>query len=341
MAGGYKVAVVGATGAVGNMMIKVLEERDFPVETLTLLASERSKGKKLTYKGQEIEVQVLAEDSFKPIELALFSAGASVSKKFAPIAAKDGCVVVDNSSAFRMDPETPLVVPEVNPDDVEKHKGIIANPNCSTIQMVVALKPIYDKAGIKRIVVSTYQAVSGTGKRAMEELSAQIRAIINSEEVKNDVYPHQIAFNCLPHIGSFLPNGYTEEEMKMVNETRKILGDPDIQVTATTVRVPVYYGHSEAINVETKTKITVEEVRSLLENAPGVRVVDDPSNFVYPMPLDAEGQDDTLVGRLREDISIPNGIDMWVVADNIRKGAATNAVQIAEILHDRDLIRRK
>ncbi|HDM78003.1 MAG TPA: aspartate-semialdehyde dehydrogenase [Deltaproteobacteria bacterium] len=341
MAGGYKVAVVGATGAVGNMMIKVLEERDFPVETLTLLASERSKGKKLVYKGQEIEVQVLAEDSFKPIELALFSAGASVSKKFAPIAAKDGCVVVDNSSAFRMDPETPLVVPEVNPDDVEKHKGIIANPNCSTIQMVVALKPIYDKAGIKRIVVSTYQAVSGTGKRAMEELSAQIRAIINSEEVKNDVYPHQIAFNCLPHIGSFLPNGYTEEEMKMVNETRKILGDPDIQVTATTVRVPVYYGHSEAINVETKTKITVEEVRSLLENAPGVRVVDDPSNFVYPMPLDAEGQDDTLVGRLREDISIPNGIDMWVVADNIRKGAATNAVQIAEILHDRDLIRRK
>ncbi|HEC31871.1 MAG TPA: aspartate-semialdehyde dehydrogenase [Deltaproteobacteria bacterium] len=341
MAGGYKVAVVGATGAVGNMMIKVLEERDFPVETLTLLASERSKGKKLVYKGQEIEVQVLAEDSFKPIELALFSAGASVSKKFAPIAAKDSCVVVDNSSAFRMDPETPLVVPEVNPDDVEKHKGIIANPNCSTIQMVVALKPIYDKAGIKRIVVSTYQAVSGTGKRAMEELSAQIRAIINSEEVKNDVYPHQIAFNCLPHIGSFLPNGYTEEEMKMVNETRKILGDPDIQVTATTVRVPVYYGHSEAINVETKTKITVEEVRSLLENAPGVRVVDDPSNFVYPMPLDAEGQDDTLVGRLREDISIPNGIDMWVVADNIRKGAATNAVQIAEILHDRDLIRRK
>ncbi|RLB07558.1 MAG: aspartate-semialdehyde dehydrogenase, partial [Deltaproteobacteria bacterium] len=307
MAGGYKVAVVGATGAVGNMMIKVLEERDFPVETLTLLASERSKGKKLVYKGQEIEVQVLAEDSFKPIELALFSAGASVSKKFAPIAAKDSCVVVDNSSAFRMDPETPLVVPEVNPDDVEKHKGIIANPNCSTIQMVVALKPIYDKAGIKRIVVSTYQAVSGTGKRAMEELSAQIRAIINSEEVKNDVYPHQIAFNCLPHIGSFLPNGYTEEEMKMVNETRKILGDPDIQVTATTVRVPVYYGHSEAINVETKTKITVEEVRSLLENAPGVRVVDDPSNFVYPMPLDAEGQDDTLVGRLREDISIPNG----------------------------------
>ena len=284
MAGGYKVAVVGATGAVGNMMIKVLEERDFPVETLTLLASERSKGKKLVYKGQEIEVQVLAEDSFKPIELALFSAGASVSKKFAPIAAKDSCVVVDNSSAFRMDPETPLVVPEVNPDDVEKHKGIIANPNCSTIQMVVALKPIYDKAGIKRIVVSTYQAVSGTGKRAMEELSAQIRAIINSEEVKNDVYPHQIAFNCLPHIGSFLPNGYTEEEMKMVNETRKILGDPDIQVTATTVRVPVYYGHSEAINVETKTKITVEEVRSLLENAPGVRVVDDPSNFVYPMP---------------------------------------------------------
>ncbi len=341
MSGGYKVAVVGATGAVGNMMIKVLEERDFPVETLTLLASERSKGKKLTYRGEEIEVQVLDENSFKTIELALFSAGASVSRKFAPIAAKDGCIVVDNSSAFRMDPETPLVVPEVNPDDVEKHKGIIANPNCSTIQMVVALKPIYDRAGIKRIVVSTYQAVSGTGKRAMEELSSQVKAIVNCEEVKSEVYPHQIAFNCLPHIGAFLSNGYTEEEMKMVNETRKIMGDPDIQVSATTVRVPVYYGHSEAINVETKTKISVDEVRALLEKAPGVKVVDDPANFVYPMPIDAEGQDDTLVGRLREDTSIPNGIDMWVVADNIRKGAATNAVQIAEILHSRNLISRK
>ncbi len=341
MGGGYKVAVVGATGAVGNMMIKVLEERDFPVENLTLLASERSRGKKLVYRGQELEVQVLSEDSFKPLELALFSAGASVSRKFAPVAAADGCVVVDNSSAFRMDPETPLVVPEVNPDDVEKHKGIIANPNCSTIQMVVALKPIYDRAGIKRIVVSTYQAVSGTGKRAMEELKSQVKAILNSREVKSEVYPHQIAFNCLPHIGSFLPSGYTEEEMKMVNETRKILGDPDIQVTATTVRVPVYYGHSEAVNVETRTKITAEEVRALLEKAPGVKVVDDPANYLYPMPLDAEGQDETLVGRIREDISVPNGIDMWVVADNIRKGAATNAVQIAEILHARGLIGKK
>lgn len=341
MAVGYKVAVVGATGAVGNMMIKVLEERRFPVETLTLLASERSKGKKLSFRGNEVEVQVLTEDSFKELELALFSAGASVSKKFAPLAARDGCIVVDNSSAFRMDPEVPLVVPEVNPDDVEKHKGIIANPNCSTIQMVVALKPIYDKAGIRRIVVSTYQAVSGTGKRAMAELSAQVRAIVNSENVRSEVYPHQIAFNCLPHIGSFLPNGYTEEEMKMVNETRKILGDPNIQVTATTVRVPVYYGHSEAINIETEHKISAEEVRTLLKNAPGVKVVDDPTNFVYPMPLDAEGQDETLVGRIREDISIPNGIDMWVVADNIRKGAATNAVQIAEILSSRNLIKKK
>ena len=341
MGTGYRVAVVGATGAVGNMMIKVLEERDFPVESLTLLASERSRGRKLSYRGQEIEVQVLSEDSFKPLELALFSAGAKVSRKFAPIAAADGCMVVDNSSAFRMDPDTPLVVPEVNPDDVEKHRGIIANPNCSTIQMVVALKPIYDRAGIKRIVVSTYQAVSGTGKRAMEELSRQVRAIVNSEEVTSEVYPHQIAFNCLPHIGSFLPNGYTEEEMKMLNETRKILGDPEIQVTATTVRVPVYYGHSEAVNVETRTRISADEVRTLLEQAPGVKVVDDPENFLYPMPLDAAGQDSTVVGRIREDISTPNGIDMWVVADNIRKGAATNAVQIAEILHARGLIKRK
>lgn len=341
MKDGYRVAVVGATGAVGNTMIRVLEERDFPVRKLTLLASARSAGMKLQFKGQEIRVEELDENSFKQTELALFSAGASVSKRFAPIAASDSCVVVDNSSAFRMETDIPLVVPEVNPYDVEKHAGIIANPNCSTIQMVVALKPIYDEVGIKRIVVSTYQAVSGTGKRAMEELSEQIRAIVDGKTIENEVYPHQIAFNCLPHIGKFLPNGYTEEEMKMVNETRKILGDSYIQVSATTVRVPVYYGHSETVNIETRKKITAEQVRALLGKAPGIKVLDNPEKFIYPMPLAATGRDETFVGRIRQDTSIENGIDFWVVADNIRKGAATNAVQIAELLNEKKLIKRK
>jgi len=339
MAKAYHVAVVGATGAVGNEMIKILEERDFPVKTLKLLASERSLGKYLDYRGKSIPVEVLQEDSFAGVEIGLFSAGGSISQKFAPIAAQAGCVVIDNTNAFRMEPDIPLVVPEVNPQEIANYRkrGIIANPNCSTIQMVVALKPIYDAAGIVRIVVSTYQAVSGTGKKAIEELAEQTRALLSFGEVVPRVYPHQIAFNCLPHIDVFLENGYTREEMKMVNETKKIMNDPSIAVTATTVRVPVFYGHSEAVNVETKRKITAQEVRELLSRAPGVCVVDDPAHNEYPLAIQAAGRDETFVGRIREDESIPCGINMWVVADNVRKGAALNAIQIAEILVQRYL----
>jgi aspartate-semialdehyde dehydrogenase len=333
-----RVAVVGATGAVGNLMVRVLEERSFPVKELRLLASARSVGKTLSFRGDPIAVQELREDSFKDVELALFSAGASVSRKFAPVAAKSGSVVIDNSSAFRMDPTIPLVVPEVNPRAVIPHPGIIANPNCSTIQMVVALKPIYDAVGIRRIVVTTFQAVSGTGKRAIEELRQQVKDLLNGSEPKKEVYPYQIAFNCLPHIGAFLENGFTEEEMKMVDETRKIFEDPNIAVCATTVRVPVYFGHSESVNIETRSPITAEKARELLSYAPGVRLVDDPATLRYPLPLDAEGQDETFVGRIRTDPSVENGLAMWVVADNIRKGAATNAVQIAELLLDWNLV---
>jgi aspartate-semialdehyde dehydrogenase len=330
----WNVAVVGATGAVGNEMIKILEERDFPVAELSLLASERSAGKVLKYKKKNLAVQVLGEDSFKGVHIGLFSAGGSVSERFAPIAAKAGCVVIDNTSAFRMVPEIPLVVPEVNPDAIKMYtnRGIIANPNCSTIQMVVALKPIHDAARIKRIVVSTYQAVSGTGKRAIQELYDQTKAILNGEEPVVEVYPHRIAFNCLPQIDVFLQNGYTKEEMKMVNETKKILSDPSIGVTATTVRVPVFYGHSESVNIETEHKITAEEVKRLLSEAPGVTVIDDPASRQYPLAIDAAGKDNTFVGRIREDESVANGINLWIVADNLRKGAALNAVQIAEML---------
>ncbi|WP_408997970.1 aspartate-semialdehyde dehydrogenase [Syntrophus buswellii] len=330
----YNVAVVGATGAVGNEMIRVLEERDFPVRELTLLASERSLGVEIDFRGKPIPVKVLDENSFKGIEIGLFSAGGSVSERYAPIAAAAGCVVIDNTSAFRMDPEVPLVVPEVNPQAIGqyKKKGIIANPNCSTIQMVVALKPIHDAVRIRRVVVSTYQAVSGTGKKAITELAEQTRALMSCQEVKVKVYPHQIAFNCLPHIDVFLDNGYTKEEMKMVNETKKIFDDPSIGVTATTVRVPVFYGHSESVNIETEKKISVEEVKKLLSTAPGVTLIDNPKENAYPLAIHAAGKDDTFVGRIREDESIPNGINLWVVADNIRKGAASNAVQIAEVL---------
>jgi aspartate-semialdehyde dehydrogenase len=327
-----RVAVAGATGAVGNMMIKVLQERNFPVRELKLLASARSVGKTLQYRGDPIAVEELREDSFNGIQLALFSAGASVSRKFAPIAAAAGCVVVDNSSAFRMDPKIPLVVPEVNPDALNSHPGIIANPNCSTIQMVVALKPIYDAVGIKRIVVTTFQAVSGTGMKAIKELQQQVEDITAGKDVAVNVYPHRIAFNCLPHIGPFLDNGFTEEEMKMVNETRKIFSDPDIGVCATTVRVPVYYGHSESVSIEMGAPLSVESARELLANASGVQLLDDPMQRQYPMPIDAEGKDDTFVGRIRKDPSVEDGLAMWVVSDNIRKGAATNAVQIAELL---------
>ncbi len=334
MGGAYRVAVVGATGAVGRQMVECLEERKFPVGEIKLLASERSIGRSLSFKGREVQVEVLTENSFEGVEIALFSAGGGVSQKFAPLAAAAGAVVVDNSSAWRMDPEVPLVVPEVNPQDIAlyKNKGIIANPNCSTIQMVVVLKPLHDAARLKRVVVSSYQAVSGTGQKAVEELSSQVRALFSQKDLEIKVYPHRIAFNVLPHIDVFLDNGYTKEEMKMVNETKKIMGDDSIQVTATTARVPVFYGHSESVNIETERKLTPAAARKILSQAPGVKVVDNPAKFEYPMPLDAAGQDLTLVGRIREDFSIDNGLNLWVVADNIRKGAATNAVQIAEIL---------
>jgi aspartate-semialdehyde dehydrogenase len=328
------IAVAGATGAVGNQMIRCLEEMDFPMNSVVFLASSRSVGRQLRFKGDLIDVKELKEDSFKGFDIALFSAGGGTSEKFAPFAAKDGCVVVDNSSAWRMDPQVPLVVPEVNPHAIAQHtqKGIIANPNCSTIQMVVALQPIHKKYGIKRIVVSTYQAVSGTGKKAIDELFDQSRAMINFLDYEKKVYPHRIAFNCLPHIDTFLDNGYTKEEMKMVNETHKIMEDDSIAVTATTVRVPVFFGHSESVNIETHEPVSVGDVKALLENAPGIQVMDNPGENLYPLATDAAGQDLTLVGRIRQDESIPNGINMWIVADNIRKGAATNTVQIAQIL---------
>jgi aspartate-semialdehyde dehydrogenase len=330
----YNVAVVGATGAVGNEMVSTLEQRKFPVDHLKLLASPRGAGTKMEFNGKSYKVEVLDENSFKDIDIGLFSAGGSVSQKFAPIAGNAGCVVVDNTSAFRMDPQVPLVVPEVNAHAIAGYpkKNIIANPNCSTIQMVVALKPIHNVARIKRVVVSTYQSVSGTGKRAIKELESQTLAIYNQQEIKKEVYPHQIAFNCLPHIDVFLENGYTKEEMKMVNETKKIMEDDSIRVTATTVRVPVFYGHSEAVNIETEKKLSADEVREILSEAPGVVVVDNPKKSEYPLAIYAAGRDETFVGRIREDESIPNGINMWVVSDNIRKGAALNAVQIAEIL---------
>jgi aspartate-semialdehyde dehydrogenase len=335
----YSVAVVGATGAVGLEMIKILQQRRFPIETVKLLASERSAGKEMSFAGKTVKVEKLTKDSFPGVEVALFSAGASRSLEFGPLAAAAGAVVIDNSSAFRMDPEIPLVVPEVNAHAVAQYKKrrIVANPNCSTIQMVVALKPIHDAARIKRIVVSTYQAVSGTGLKAIDELLVQTRALLNSQSIQSKVYPHQIAFNCLPHIDAFLENGYTKEEMKMVNETRKIMEDPNMRITATTVRVPVLYSHSESVNIETEKKITAREVQEILARAPGVRVVDTPSMNEYPLAIHAAGRDETFVGRIREDESIPNGINLWVVSDNIRKGAALNAVQIAEILIEKHI----
>ena len=333
------VAVVGATGMVGIEMIKVLEQRNFPVAKLLPLASERSKGKQVVYRSEKIPVEILAENSFENVDIALFSAGGGISKEFAPQAAKAGAVVIDNSSAWRMDPETPLVVPEVNPQDIKLHKGIIANPNCSTIQMVVVLKPLHDAARIKRIVVSTYQSVSGWGKEAVEQLIQETRMVVaedftNYKEVKSPVKPlsHQIAFNVLPHIDVFLDNGYSKEEMKMVQETRKIMGEPSLPITATTVRVPVIRGHSEAVNIETEKKISAKEAKEILARAPGVKVVDDPQANLYPLALDSDGRDEVLVGRIREDESIEKGLNLWVVSDNLRKGAALNAVQIAEML---------
>ena len=328
----YVVAVVGATGAVGEEMVKTLEQREFPVEKLRLFASERSEGKILEFGDDEIRVESLNEKSFEGIDIALLSAGAERSKIWAPVAARSGCVVVDNSSQWRMDPEIPLVVPEVNPHDLKWHKGIIANPNCSTIQMVVVLKPIHDAARIKRVVVTTFQAVSGTGRRAMDELLQQTTDLLNFKEIKCNVYPYQIAFNVLPHIDKFLENGYTKEEMKMVNETKKILGDNSVRLTATTVRVPVFRCHSESLNIETEKKLTANEVRAILSRAPGVVIYDAPEKNIYPVPINVAGEDETYVGRIREDESLENCINMWIVADNLRKGAALNAVQIAEKL---------
>jgi aspartate-semialdehyde dehydrogenase len=330
----YTVAVAGATGAVGNEMIARLEQRNFPVKKLKLLASSRSVGKTISFRGEELPIEELTEHSFKGVDIGLFSPGGSVSLKYAPIAAASGCVVVDNTSAFRMEKDIPLVVPEVNEHAIKdyKNRGIIANPNCSTIQMVVVLKPLHDVAKIKRAVVSTYQAVSGTGKKAIYELEQQVLAIYGNKKIETNVYPYQIAFNCLPHIDAFIENGYTKEEMKMVNETKKIMEDDSIAVTATTVRVPVFYGHSESVNVEFDKELTPDEARKILKKAPGVKVVDDPSKKLYPLAIDAAGKDDTFVGRIRKDESIAHGLNMWIVADNIRKGAALNAVQIAEVL---------
>lgn len=329
------VAIVGATGAVGEALLTVLQERDFPVDNLYPLASARSVGKTVTFNNSQLDVEDLSSFDFSQADIALFSAGGSVSKQFAPIAAAAGCVVVDNTSCFRYDSDIPLVVPEVNAHRIAEYtnRGIIANPNCSTIQMVVALKPLHDAVGISRINVATYQAVSGTGKKAITELVNQVGELLNGRPVKPSVYPQQIAFNVLPHIDEFQENGYTREEMKMVWETRKIMEDDTILVNPTAVRVPVLYGHSEAIHLELKAPLTAVEARKLLSKAPGVLVIDDVSKLQYPTPLThAVGHDEVFVGRIRQDISHPCGLNLWVVADNIRKGAATNAVQIAEIL---------
>lgn len=333
------VAVVGATGAVGREMLKTLHDRAFPATEIIPFASSRSAGTKVPFGDEELTVRELKEDVFEGINLAVFSAGGGTSEKFAPHAAAAGCVVVDNSSAWRMDERCPLVVPEVNPHALDRHNGIIANPNCSTIQMMVVLKPLHDAAGIKRVVVSTYQAVSGTGQKAITELETQVRQLFNMQEPEVKVYPHRIAFNILPHIDVFLDNDYTKEEMKMVHETVKILEDPGVKVTATCARVPVFYGHSESLNIETAKKLTPREARAILAQAPGVQVYDNPREKMYPMPIDAAGEDLTFVGRIREDETISNGLNLWIVADNIRKGAALNAVQIAEELLKRDLVR--
>ncbi len=335
MSKSYNVAVVGATGAVGGVMLEILEAREFPVERVFPLASERSAGATVSFKGRALKVGNLAEFDFSNADIGLFSAGASVSKIYAPKAADAGCVVIDNTSQFRYDDDIPLVVPEVNATAIAGYesRGIIANPNCSTIQMVVALKPVYDEAGIERINVCTYQAVSGSGKSAIEELASQTAALMNGKEAEIKVYPKQIAFNALPHIDVFQNNGYTKEEMKLVWETRKIIGDDSIRVNATTVRIPVFYGHSEAVHLETRQKITAGRVRELLRNAPGVEVLDEAKDGGYPTAV-TEGahRDAVFVGRIRDDISHERGIDMWIVADNVRKGAALNSVQIAEHL---------
>lgn len=335
----WNIAVVGVTGTVGEQMIECLEERNFPVATIKYLSSSRKAGNILEFKGKAIVIEELRHDSFEGIDIAFFSAGSQRAREFCPSAWKAGAVCIDTSDAWSMDPEVPLVVPEVNPQAIAgfSKKGIIANPNGSTIQMVVALKPLHDYGTIKRVVVSTYQAVSSAGKKAIEELHSQVVDLLNARSPDSEVHPHRIAFNCLPQIDSFRENGYTVEEMKIANETRKIM-EADIKVTATAVMVPVFYGHSESINIETEKKISAAQARELIAKAPGCELVDDPANRIYPMALDAAGQDLAQVGRIREDESIANGLNLWVVADNIRKGAATNAIQIAETLIEKYLI---
>ena len=327
---GYKLAIVGATGLVGQEFIKVLEQRDFPMSSISLLASDRSAGKKLFVAHEEVRVKETVPESFEGIDIALFSAGTEISRYFSPIAAQSGAVVIDNSAAFRMVPTVPLVVPEVNSEDIKWHQGIIANPNCSTIQMVVALYPLHQVNPIKRIIADTYQAVSGTGSAAVEELTTQARQILDGQSAIPHVYPHQIAFNILPEIDVFLDNGYTKEEWKLAEETRKIMHADDIAISATCVRVPVFTGHSEAIHVEFSQPMTPDEAKRILNQAPGVKVLDDPPISLYPQPWSADGTDEVFVGRIRQDASHPRGLTMWVVADNLRKGAALNAVQIAE-----------
>jgi len=333
----YNVAVVGALGAVGQEMIRILEQRNFPVKTIKPLDIAANFGREILFNGNSILVETSGKGAFTDVDIALFSAGGEASTELAPIAVEEGAVVIDNSSAWRMDPSVPLVIPEVNPEDLDWHKGLIANPNCSTIQMLVALKPIHDQYKINRIVVSTYQAVSGTGQKAIEELNQQVRDYVEGNQMSIRVYPRQISFNALPHIDVFLENGYTKEEMKMVNETHKML-DKTIKVCPTAVRVPVVRGHSESINIEIEKPAEINEVLELLKKAPCVKVMDDPTSNVYPMPIDAEGKDYVLVGRIRKDFSIENGINLWVVADNLRKGAALNAVQIAETMIARGLL---
>ncbi|MCR4430831.1 MAG: aspartate-semialdehyde dehydrogenase [Tepidanaerobacteraceae bacterium] len=334
----YRVGVVGALGAVGAEMLKTLEQRDFPVEKIVPLDTAENEGREIVFRGESVKVRTAREGAFKDLDVALFSAGEAASLKLSPVAAAEGCVVIDNSNAFRMDPNVPLVIPEVNPEDLRWHRNIIANPNCSTIQMLVALKPLHDCFRIKRIVVSTYQAVSGTGLAGIAELEGQIRAFAEKRPLEVSVYPHQIAFNALPHIDIFLENGYSREEMKMVNETRKMLHDDSIAVCPTAVRIPVMRCHSEAINIQTERHASAAEARQILEKAPGIKVMDDPSANLYPLAAELIGTDDVYVGRIREDISIENGLNMWVVADNLRKGAALNAVQIAETLVKMGLI---
>jgi len=326
----YNLAVVGATGAVGQEIIEILEERKFPVDNLKLIASKKSEGKKITFLNRKIKVESIENGIFEDIDIALFSIDSNLSKKYAPQAVKEGAVVIDNSNAFRMDDSVPLVVPEINANKINEHQGIIANPNCSTIQLVMAIKPIFNKYGLKRVIVNTYQAVSGTGKRAISELEQQIKDYIDKNEIKSEVYPYQIAFNLLPHIDEFQENKYTKEEMKVVKETRKILDDKEIPITATAVRVPVFNGHGESVNIETEVSYLIDDIKNSIDKMENVKLVDNINENKYPMPIMVENEDEVMVGRIRRDYSKKNALNMWIVANNLRKGAALNAVQIAE-----------